>query len=165
MRDANLYFKTLAGQDEIRARRLKLPPRLRTMLIMVDGAHSVASLRQAAQTLGAPEDFLDTLISMGLVAPARALPPAVVPVAAAAAAAPTPTGSTGERFSSIQKLMNDSAVDALGLRAFFYTLKLEKCFTAADLMSLLPELVKAVTRHKGEASAQALEARIRTLLG
>ena len=39
--------------------------------------------------------------------------------------------------------MNDNVVDALGIRAVFFTLKREKCFTAADLQPHKPLAVFA----------------------
>src|SRR4051794_35721082 len=102
------------------------------MLIMVDGTISATQLQDAAATLGAPDDFLDSLLQHGLIrrrAAAQAAEDSIdvlldAPDASAAPAWPEPP-TEGERFRSAQKFMNDSAVDAMGLRAFFFTLKLE----------------------------------------
>lgn len=176
MSDTDIYTKTSAGTDEVRARARKLPQRLRTMLIMVDGTADVAKLRQAAATLGAPDDFLQVLLSAGLIehrnAASQALQatPAAPPAQPSAATpvrneAPLPTASEADRFRAAQKFMNDSAVDAMGLRAFFFTLKLEKCYTLADLRQLLPEFAKAVTKGTGPDVGRLLESRARELLG
>jgi hypothetical protein len=55
-----------------------------------------------------------------------------------------PPATDAERFRVTQKFMNDCAVDALGLRAFFWTLKLEKVSTCDELRQLLPEFRKAM---------------------
>jgi hypothetical protein len=181
MTDLDLYGKTPAGFEEVRGRALKLPQRLRTMLIMVDGTRTVAQLREAARTLSAPEDFLDLLLGMGLVAvdssvaPARGpAPPASLapgPVMAEPAALPLAAvaGVVGvtaspEKFRAALKFMNDSAVDLLGLRAFFFTLKLEKCYSAHDLLALLPDFSKAIAKSNGPEMARALEERARQML-
>jgi hypothetical protein len=180
MSDQDLYGKTAAGFEEVRARGLKLPQRLRTMLIMVDGTRTVAQLRDAAQTLTAPPDFLETLLGLGLIAlegvtrvppqaPAPVAAPAPVPASVPMVAQPAPPGGevwTGEadRFRATLKFMNDSAVDLLGLRAFFFTLKLEKCFTTHDLLALLPEFSKAIAKSNGPEMARALEERARKML-
>jgi hypothetical protein len=185
MNDQDLYGKTAAGFEEVRGRALKLPQRLRTMLIMVDGTRTVAQLRDAAQTLAAPEDFLQLLQGMGLVAlegtaPVRGGSPSsaglVVQAPAAATAPPAapavvtvdvPVGSvtvSGEKFRAALKFMNDSAVDLLGLRAFFFTLKLEKCYTPQDLLALLPDFSKAIAKSNGPEMARALEDRARQML-
>jgi hypothetical protein len=181
MNDQDLYGKTAAGFEELRGRALKLPQRLRTMLIMVDGTRTVAQLRDAAQTLSAPADFLELLAGMGLVAqegvaPTRGAPSAAGSAVAAPAAAPAPRAAAvpdaaaaekfdGNKFRSTLKFMNDSAVDLLGLRAFFFTLKLEKCYTPEDLLDLLPEFSKAIAKSNGPEMARALEERARQMLG
>ncbi len=182
MNDQDLYGKTAAGFEEVRGRALKLPQRLRTMLIMVDGTRTVAQLKEAAQTLSAPPDFLELLAGMGLVAqegvaPARSsAPPAPAP-SAAPVASPAPAVSSGsaaaaagaekfdaDKFRATLKFMNDSAVDLLGLRAFFFTLKLEKCYTPAALLALLPVVSKAIAKSNGPEMARALEERARQML-
>lgn len=189
MNDQDLYGKTAAGFEEVRGRALKLPQRLRTMLIMVDGTRTVVQLREAAQTLSAPADFLEVLQGMGLVAqegvapvrvassvasgtssgatapPAAAATPAPVAAAAADPDAAAATAAHAERFRAALKFMNDSAVDLLGLRAFFFTLKLEKCYSSRDLLALLPEFTKAIAKSNGPEMARALEERARQLIG
>lgn len=66
--DANPIFqKTPLGMREVNARSLKLAPKLRTMLILVDGTASTALLREKAQLIGAPADFLEQLVKAGLI--------------------------------------------------------------------------------------------------
>lgn len=171
MIDADILVKTAAGSDEIKARSRKLAPRLRTVLIMADGQLSAGQLRQAAATLGAPADAVELLIQQGLLAPlagksARAQAASAAVAAAEASATPdvAPTLTDGERFRAALKFMNDSAVDALGLRAFFFTLKLEKCYAAADLVALLPDYAKVIAKGSGEDASRVLEARARDML-
>lgn len=188
MKDTDHYAKTGAGLCEVRDRALQLPKRLRTMLIMVDGTRSVLQLRDAARTLGAPEDFLEQLLAQGLVEPGKSrqrgdpaaqsptasqalgpLPSTAGPGASMApardAALEPPAATANERFRVALKFMNDSAVDILGFRAFFFTLKLEKCFTAAELLDLMPEFTAAIAKRSGPEVARALETRARQLLG
>jgi hypothetical protein len=164
-----IYEKTEAGAEEVKARSRKLAPRLRTMLIMVDGMISATQLQDAAASLGAPNDFLDSLLQQGLIrrrAAAQAAEDSIDVVLDAPAAPAWPEPPTdGERFRSAQKFMNDSAVDAMGLRAFFFTLKLEKCFTVDDLRALLPEYTKVVTKGSGDGVARVLSRRARDMLG
>ena len=62
-----IYTKTAAGSAEIVDRKLRLPPRLRTMLILIDGHQPEFLIREEAQKVGAPSDFLDQLIARGLI--------------------------------------------------------------------------------------------------
>ena len=167
MSETPTYVKTDAGADEVKARSRKLAPRLRTMLIMVDGTLSVTQLQDAAATLGVQGDFLQALQEQGLIRRREAAAAAELAVdldldlGQPASAGPT----DGDRFRSAQKFMNESAVDALGLRAFFFTLKLEKSFTCADLRALLPDYMKLIGKGSGEDAARVLGKRARDILG
>jgi hypothetical protein len=163
MKDNDIPVKTAAGTDEVSRRARKLPQRLRTMLIMVDGEISAAQLRQAAVTLGAPADCLESLEAQGLIQ-AQAAAAAPAPLRAAEPAAAASLGSDPERFRAAQKFMNDSAVDALGLRAFFFTLKLEKCYTCDDLRALLPDFTRLIAKGSGDPAARLLAGRARDIL-
>lgn len=164
MNDSDIFFKTAAGIDEVKARSRRLPPRLRTMLIMIDGAMTVRQLLVAATTLGAPENFLQQLLDQGLVESRSPLPAAGPTDDSGAPVAPPPLASESDLFRAAHKFMNDSVVDALGIRAFFFTLKMEKCFSRDDLRALLPEFAKAIAKGSGETTARILEARVRELL-
>ena len=53
--------------------------------------------------------------------------------------------------------------DALGVRAFLFTLKLERCSTRADLAALLPDYEKAIRKFRGEAETKLLVERANEL--
>ena len=67
MAAGTIYRKTERGAAEVRDRKLKLSPRVRTMLILVDGALPEFMLREDAQRVGAPDDFLQQLLAAGLI--------------------------------------------------------------------------------------------------
>jgi hypothetical protein len=163
MSDLDVYIKTAAGAQALKDRSASLPGRLRTLLIMVDGVRTLAELRVAAAALGAPEDFLETLQRQGWVADIRS--------ARASASKPAPSAETGapqseaERFLAAQRYMNETAVDAMGLRVFFFSLKVERCYSATDLLGLLAEFTKHMTKARGAEFAQAASDRVRRLLG
>jgi hypothetical protein len=155
--------KTTKGSEELKNRALKLPQRLRTMLIMVDGSLNAEQLSEAGAKLGAPGDFLATLERHGLVS-ARA-PIKRVDIATDPQERPQPEPEAeADRFRAAQKFMNDTVVDALGFRAFFFTLKLERCFARADLSALLDDYSKAIAKGSGEDVARVLGTRARALL-
>lgn len=174
MQDHEIYVKTASGSEELKSRARRLPSRMRTMLIMVDGVQTLAQLNTAANTLGAPDACMAFLLEQGLIA----VKPRAHKHAESSATLSTPvaevdvvldfvqTGLTdAERYLAAQKLMNDSAVDALGLRAFFFTLKLERAFNCDDLRAVLPDFSKALSKGKDPAAAAMIEARVRVLLG
>jgi len=63
----HIFHKTSLGLQEVNSRTLKLAPKLRTMLILVDGSAPVQLLREKAQLIGAPEDFMEQLVKAGLI--------------------------------------------------------------------------------------------------
>jgi hypothetical protein len=155
------YTKTEKGAEEISKRRKNLPQRMRTMLILVDPSKTAAELATQAAQLGVPADFLQTLMSEGFIAP----------VGAAGAAAPGAGAHGGDgsgdelaRFRKAQAFMNETIVNALGIRAFMFTLKLEHCSTRADLTAVVPDYVKALRKGTDDTEARVLVDRLRELL-
>lgn len=167
MNPADVPEKTEAGAREIRERTLRLAPRLRSMLIVVDGQRTVSELTAAAAQAGAPADFLDTLLAQGLVQ-IRPVPPPRVRSAQATAAKPAdtsrPPAEAGDRLRAAQKQMTDAVVDALGVRALFFTLKVERCFSLPDLDALVPEFRRLIAKAKDEATADRAVAHVREML-
>ena len=170
MNPGDLVDKTDSGLQEVRTRASGLPPRLRSLLIMVDGRRTLAQLQAAAGQIGAPADAVEQLLQRGLVA-LRPSGPAPQPPAAGSEHVDLPLDAPGaaapvdiERFRSAQKLMNDSVVDAIGMRAFFFTLKLERCFTLDDLRALLPEYRRLLAKAADPARARAAGQRVEGLL-
>lgn len=64
-----ILAKTSAGAEEIATRSRRVPTRLRTVLIIVDGRRSVQHLSESAAALGNIREALAELRDMGLVAP------------------------------------------------------------------------------------------------
>jgi hypothetical protein len=178
MNDSDLFQKTAAGTDELKSRARGLPMRLRTMLIMVDGSRTVADLRAAAEALAVPADFLERLLQAGLIelskrqVAAKPAAPAESPAAPTTGPAPLTSSYTlpaiptdPERFVVAQKFMIETAVDSMGIRSYFFTLKLERCYTLDDLRALMPEFSQGLVKAKGELKARSLSQRLQALIG
>ena len=86
MHDTQIYTKTDAGREAIRARTLGLSMPVRAILLMVDGHKTVAAMRSIIAGSKAPADTLDALASQGLIEPLNG--PVSVPAAAPAPAPP-----------------------------------------------------------------------------
>lgn len=170
MRDG-IYRKTDAGRDEIRDRARRLAPPLRTVLLMVDGQRSLAQLREVMAGMRAPDDALETLLAEGLIeavptgfdaaglmdalAP-RAAPAAPTAPAPVAAPAPAPTKRSAQ-YLYLYERMSEAVRAHLGLRGYFMQLKVERCADADSLHALLPELLGALAKAKGESFASDWE--------
>jgi hypothetical protein len=82
------FTKTEKGQDEIRNRTHRLNPKLRQMLVLVDGTKPIGELLAAAVSLGSDSAVLEALVRDGFIAPIDA--PAAAGAAAAVAVAAAP---------------------------------------------------------------------------
>jgi hypothetical protein len=152
-----LYKKTHKGEEEIKARGAKLPQKLRTMLILIDGSKTRTQLNGIAKQLGIGDDYLKQLEEQGLIV-------GDVHGTAAQAAASVAPQDEFERFRQAQRFMNQTAVNALGMRSFFFTLKLEKCSTRSELADLLDDYAKALAKGAGAGEAEVLTEQARQLL-
>jgi hypothetical protein len=183
MSTEQIYIKTPLGIDEVQNRKLNLAPRLRTMLIMIDGRKAVSVLKQDAAKFGCPEDFIESLEAAGLItrlgssvgAPALKVA-ATMPVAGTdsiamttkAAASPLPLEPMQDeyaRFRVAKDFMNTTVVNSLGMKAFFFTLKLERAGTVDDLRGLVKPFQDAITKATSVAEAEALSKQLLEYLG
>ena len=159
MSAGDIYRKTARGTQEIAQRKLKLNPRVRTMLILIDGLQPELLVKEEAAKVGAPADFLEQLQQQGLIEKAgRAM--------GAAEPAPAPQAAVDEfsRFRAAKDFMNVTIVDALGIKSFFFTLKLERAGTVADLRGLAGPYREALAKSEGDAQAAVLAARLEEML-
>jgi len=155
MADIARYAKTQKGTSEIAERRNTLRGRMRTMLILIDPSKSESALRQQAARLGLETDALEQLVRGGYIAA----------LGEQQQAAPQDI-STDElmRFRQAKAFMNETVVDKLGIRAFRFTLRLERCATRQDLVAMLPDYAKAIGKRSDVPEAELMVARARELL-
>ncbi|HST44774.1 MAG TPA: hypothetical protein VLK29_06060 [Luteimonas sp.] len=143
MHDQDRLSKTERGREEMRSRALKLAPALRSTLLLVDGARSVAQLRQLAVGLHAPGTALEQLAALGLIAnPADASTPAAAPAV-----------ETPSRFRVLSELCSEAVRQHLGLRGYFMQLRIERCPGEDEIVALLPHMRDAIGKAKGPATA------------
>jgi hypothetical protein len=158
MRDTDVPVKTAAGQQEIGTKQRKLQPKVRSLLIMVHGAETVAQLAQSMHSLGDVRAILDELIAMGLVTVQGGSGPALAQPAAN-------NESIVPATQQVKQLLNETAVASLGMIAGFrFTLKLEHCYTAEELRGIFADYLKAVGKAKSEDFAKAVLKRAEALL-
>ena len=163
MKASDVYGKTALGLQEVGNRKMKLPPRLRTMLILIDGRQPVLILLEEAGKLGAPADFLDQLLGMGLI---EKVGTAIGQESKATekSSPPTARGDEFSRFQTAKDFMNVTVVDALGLRSFFFTLKLERAGNLAELRELVGPYRDAIAKRSGTEEARVFTERLNAML-
>jgi hypothetical protein len=164
----DVYRKTARGLSEIKDRGLKLSPRLRTMLILVDGIQTEAQLMEGAAGVGAPTDFLAQLMSLGLIereasgAPAEESAPAEpVPRPAPGSAGPK---SSLTRFQEAKNFMNATIVQALGANSLMFAMKLERANSMEELSALVDAFRAALASAKGDDYARSMTKRLKGMM-
>jgi len=159
MAAGDIFAKTALGTHEVTNRKMKLSPRLRTMLILVDGRQPAFLLQEEAGKVGAPPDSLDQLAALNLIEKAGTVAAGVAATAAAASAE-----DEFMRFRNAKDFMNVTITNALGLKSFFFTLKLERASTRADLGELADAYRAAIEKASGSEEAEVLSTRLSAML-
>lgn len=155
------FARTEKGHAEIAERRKNLRGKLRTILFLVDPGKSLEEISQQAAQIGAPDDALAQLIAEGYITEIGGAAGAAAPPALSGG---DDTGDELERFRVAKAFMNDTIVDALGIRAFVFTLRLERCATREDLSGLLTDYATTLVKKLDRAEASVLVQRTRELL-
>lgn len=170
-----VFHKTEAGQEEIRTRGRKLDHKLRALLLIVNGERSQSALLDQVAGMGVGQEALDTLLSLGLIAPsegsatAEAAPVAALATAAASAA---PVGvqtsaadvASGDGYRELYHFYTDVIGHHLGLRGYVLQVKVEKAATLVELAALRDTLGVALQKAKGDLTAHAIIAELDQLL-
>jgi hypothetical protein len=167
MQSTDVPNKTAAGYAEIQNRKLHLGARQRTLLISIDGAHTIQQVREQFRVLGDVTPLIEELHTAGLVhlnghstvASNDPTAPTLAPMASGSMHVMPPLGL-------VRQFMNETAVDAVGLRAFMFTLKLERCSTKHELIDVVPEYKRILgkARKADPGYADALASRAEAML-
>jgi hypothetical protein len=160
----DIYGKTVLGAQEVTNRKLKLAPRLRTMLILIDGHQPALILQEEGAKLGAPNDFLDQLLGMQLIEKIGSTISLESKAADRLAGQDNAAGDEFTRFRAAKDFMNITVVNALGIRSFFFTLKLERAGNLADLRELVGGYRDAIAKGSGDEDATVFTQRLNIML-
>lgn len=151
-----IYEKTPQGVEAFQQKPNGLPPRLRSVLIMIDGKRSDVDLQLVLTAIGGGQEHIDELLRLGLIIATDR------PVAAAKSSA-----AVGHSNSSAIDVthLNDQQryqlaypiatrlTSGLGLRGFRLNLAVESAGSLSDLILLAERISEAV----GEAKYQELK--------
>ncbi|MBK8064238.1 MAG: hypothetical protein IPK29_09445 [Betaproteobacteria bacterium] len=138
-----VFAKTPKGLEEVANRTYKLPPRLRALLIMVDGKISAAELAAKAASLGGIVPMLAELSSQGFIAAPTTQAAETVP---AGAATGTATATAPRSLEGARRYAIDQILTLLGPNGDPLTERLEKAQSREALVT------------EGERCRQALRA-------
>ncbi len=147
---ATLYRKTAAGQAEVGSKAHALPPRARSLLIMVDGKRSLSDLR--AMLGPAVDESIALLQREGLVEALASTVPQPVPV-------PAPAAAVVVDLDRLRREAAHAVTDALGPMADAVALRIERAKDADQLRSALKLAAEALDNIGPHARAEAFRAR------
>ncbi len=157
-----LFRKTAKGQAEIETRAHRLSPRLRALLIMVDGKRDLAALSalvpQQADVAVAEllaQGFIEATGDNTAATPTPAAAPAAAAPAAASASAPGPAPD----FDKLRREAVRALTDIAGPAAETVALRMEKARNADELRPLIAQAAQTVANMRGRAAAEAYAAR------
>jgi hypothetical protein len=168
-----VFDKTDKGRDEIATRQYHLAPRLRTLLLLVDGKHTAGELLAKIASLGVTEASITELLDNGFISAASATaavpesvaapiaPPATQPVEQASAPV-LPEGKS--QFEAIYEFYTATIKSTIGLRGYALQLKVEKAASIDDFRQLRRPYLEAVLKARGEEMARSLRDRLDQLL-
>ena len=165
-----VYRKSEKGVTEIATRALRLGPRQRSALILVDGRKTDAELAQLI--LADPAGTLASLLAEGFIEVLATLAdhpvehlaerPAERKAAAPGETAARAAGSDGAAFESLRRDAARVLNDQLGPAAELFAVKIERAKSMPELLPLLVLAVKLVRSVRGGAAAEAFAARFFT---
>ncbi|RFP10045.1 MULTISPECIES: hypothetical protein [unclassified Duganella] len=167
--NTSIYDKTAKGRDEIATRKYQLAPRLRSLLVLIDGRRTEEELLRNVAGLGLTGAALDELLEGGLIvlstsyATMPAAPVADLAPAAVAPAAPVAVSQAGQ-FQALYEFYNKTIKSTIGLRGFTLQLKVEKASSVEELRELRMPYLDAVQRAKGNFAAATLAEQLDQLL-
>jgi hypothetical protein len=154
---ATIYRKTEKGQTEIETRKLRLLPRMRTALILVDGHRSDAELAKLVP--GDPVTTLQGLLDDGFIEVVASVEvrPTLRPLAALPEATARAAGQMSPQAPAFEQRRREAIRalnDQLGPAAETLAIRLEKCPDWAHLVPIL-QMAQQVLRTARGASAAA----------
>jgi hypothetical protein len=165
---ATIYRKTAKGHTEIETRAMRLPPRLRSALILIDGRRSDDDLRKLI--LQQPEDTLRTLSEQGFIEliaithdePARP-PTSAAPPRPAVAQAGTAAAAPGSAARSFELTRNNAVrhfTDLVGPMAEALAMKMERTRNLDELHPLVQTAQAIIGNARGSQAATGYLAKV-----
>jgi hypothetical protein len=152
---ANVLVKTEAGQREIRERAVELPRSARTLLVLADGTRDREQLLTMVR--GSSVKDVETLVQAGLIAEGAGTAAAT---RSASHDKPAPATERSEEpasalgFKEMYECLTELIREQLGvMKAFKYTLEVEKASTVDDLQVLAKRFIDDVQKQKGDSAA------------
>jgi hypothetical protein len=146
-----VYRKSAKGTEAIATRQHGLGPKLRSLLILVDGKRGFDELARLAQVLGDTEELLGQLLDQGCIEPAAEL---VTTLATAAASAPAPLADAAPiKLIDAQRFVSRRLTDLLGPNAEELCLRIEAARNLKDFQAAVGRAEGMLRQYKSAQTA------------
>jgi hypothetical protein len=129
-----VFHKSAKGSEAIATRQHGLSPKLRSLLIMIDGKRGVDELARVSGTLGDAEVLLGQLLEQGFIEPVAA---SEAPGAAAPGKAAAPASARGPSLVEAQRYASRRLFDLLGPSSEPACLRIEAARNPQDLQAAI----------------------------
>jgi hypothetical protein len=156
MDKTGVYSKTPKGHQEIRERSHKLAPKLRQLLIMIDGQSDVATLMERLEAMGDIRSHLSALAHLDLIEVRGGAmnPPSSVSAEPA-----------DDAIQETRRNLSHLLLDSLGPNAESLAMKIEGARSREELLGHCEASFAMVRDMLGKARADAYRTRVRDILG
>lgn len=148
---SRIYHKSAKGAEAIATRQHGLAPKLRSMLILVDGKRGFDELARLSQALGEPEQLFDYLLEQGFIEES-ATPAQAAPASRPAALAPA-AGGTTVSLQEAQRFAVRRLTDLLGPNAQTVCLRIEAARNSQDYHAAVARAEDMVREVRGTNAA------------
>lgn len=159
--DAAIFAKTQAGHEEIHQRSRRLHPRLRSLLVVVDGKQTAPELLKVLAPAGVGPEHFEQLLELGLIEQISSSPQPVTQEAASPVVSQAVPDDPRERMIALYSLFGDTINTYFGLRGFSYQMALEKADSLEDYVDLGNEILRALEKIKGGEAASEFKSRVK----
>ena len=187
-----IYDKTDKGREEIATRKYHVPAKLRTLLVLIDGRHTLEWLLKNVAGLGLNEANIEQLLQQEFITLVGGAPPADEPEIIDAPRAPAhararmlarlaaarqalaesdyapeelPAPADPEQLRALYDFYTQSIKATFGLRGVPMQLKVEKAVDLYDFAELRLPYLQAVLKAKGAPAAIEMRGRLDALMG
>ena len=151
-----IYAKTAQGQHEIETRERRLPPRLRSALILVDGKRNEDELAKLIQNA---DETLRALLDLEMIAVVAGRAAKEVRTAEPEAPAAAAPAFSAEEFVTMRRDAVRALNDLLGPEAESLALRLERSADPEQLRAALERAVTYIANARGGGAAATFAAR------
>ena len=184
--NTQLFDKTDKGRDEISTRRFHLPPRMRTLLLLVDGKSTVDQLLHKVAGIGLDETALTELLDKQFIreaetssADSQAILAAITNATSASTesatalsdheanetnAAVTVTIHSDAEIHELHQFFSATIKSTLGIRGFPLQIKADRAASVDDFKALREAYLAAILKASGPEMARILADRLDLLL-